>query len=382
MKIFIPCFLVLFILTSCRNKTITAVIPNKNNQTNETELQPSYAKGFSAFKADDYTKIEVFTPWPGATDTLTYYLVPKEKTVPEYIKQEAIIRTPITKIISCSTVDIPLLEAVGMENTLIGFPEHKYISAKKTRARIDSGFVKDIGNLMSLNTEMVMELAPDVIVGFSSNSDNKAFNLLKRSGIQTLMNGSWLEPHPLGRAEWIKVYGYLFNKEQQAESYFTTIETNYKNAVVLAKQVKIPPTVLSGNMYKDVWYVPGGNSYAAKLITDANGNYLWKNNTDTGSLSLSFESVYDKASNADIWIGGGKLNTRNELINFEEKYSLFNAVNNNAVYSKDLKKGPTGGILYYEQGSLHADWVLLDLIKIFHPNLVPNYTFHFYQKLK
>ena len=269
-----------------------------------------------------------------------------------------------------------------MEHTLVGFPKHKYISSSKTRELIDAGLVKDIGSLLSLNTEMILDINPEVIVGFSSNSDNKAFELLERSGIQTLMNGSWLESHPLGRAEWIKIYGHLFHKETQADDYFKNIETNYNNAVTLAKQATAKPTVLSGNMYKDVWYVPGGNSYAAKLIADANGDYYWKNNTDTGSLSLSFESVYDTAAKADIWIGGGKLTTVNELIQFEEKYNLFDAVKNGNVHSKDLKKGPTGGILYYEQGSLHADWLLLDLVKILHPNLVPDYSFHFYQKLK
>lgn len=378
MKLFLGLFLCLLFFVGCRNKVSTQITSN----VSETEITPSYAKGFSVFKSEYYVKIDVFTPWPGATDTLSYYLVPKDKSIPKSIAQQTIIRTPITKIISCSTVDIPLLEAIGMEHTLVGFPEHKYISSPKTRERINKGFIKDIGSLLSLNTEMVLDINPEVIVGFSSNSDNKAFELLERSGIQTLMNGSWLESHPLGRAEWIKIYGHLYHKETHADEYFKNIETNYNNAVVLAKQATAKPTVLSGNMYKDVWYVPGGNSYAAKLIADANGEYYWKDNTDRGSLSLSFESVYDTTVKADIWIGGGKLTTINELIQFEDKYKLFDAVKNGNVYSKDLKKGPTGGILYYEQGSLHADWLLLDLIKIFHPNLVPNYSFHFYQKLK
>lgn len=378
MKIFLSAFLCLLFLYGCRNKVAT----QNTSHVSETEVTPSYAKGFSVFKNNDYVKIQVFTPWPGATDTLSYYLVDKTKTVPKSLTNQRIIRTPITKIISCSTVDIPLLEAIEMEHTLVGFPEHKYISSPKTRARIDQELVKDIGSLLSLNTEMILDINPEIIIGFSSNSDNKAFELLQHSGIQTLMNGSWLESHPLGRAEWIKIYGHLFHKSSQANAYFQNIETNYLNAVSLAKKAPKKPSILSGNMYKDVWYVPGGNSYAAKLINDANGEYYWQNSTDTGSLSLSFESVYDKASEADIWIGGGNFNSIQELINFEEKYGLLKAAKNNNVYSKDLKKGNTGGILYYEQGSLHADWVLLDLIKIFHPNLVPDYSFHFYQKLK
>ena len=378
MKLLLKLFPFLLLSIACKNNT---EVPPLLNSKLKTEIKPTYAKGFSVFKGENYIKIAIYTPWPGAKDTLTHYLFSKNETIPKGLKNESIIRTPINKIISCSTVDIPLLEAINMEHTLIGFPEHKYISSNKTRKLIDNDSVKDIGSLQHLNTEMILDLNPDLIVGFSSNSDNKTFNLLERSGIQTLMNGSWLETHPLGRAEWIKVYGLLFNKEKEAETYFNNIAQSYNQALNLVKNITNKPKVLSGNMYKDVWYVPGGNSYAAKLIADARGDYFWKENAETGSLAFSFESVYEKAEKASVWIGGGNYSSYKELINRENKYNLFDVVKQKNVYSKDLKKGQTGGILYYEQGSLHADWILKDLIKIFHPNLVPNYNMHFYQKL-
>lgn len=52
---------------------------------------------------------------------------------------------------------------------------------------------------------------------------------------------------------------------------------------------------MTGVMYGDVWYVPGGRSYAAKFIEDAGGKYLWSDNPKTGSIELSFESVLEKA---------------------------------------------------------------------------------------
>ncbi|WP_010180786.1 ABC transporter substrate-binding protein [Aquimarina agarilytica] len=342
----------------------------------------SYADGFVIYKSENYTKLQVNKPWPNAVDTLTYYFVPKNKVIPETIKNQKIIRTPVERVLVTSTTDIPLLEALGVERTLVGFPEPKYISAKKTRKRIDAGQIKNVGNLLNLNTELILDLQPELIVGFSSNANVKAFDLFERSGITTVMNGSWLESHPLGRAEWIKVFGYLFDKEKEAISYFNSIEKNYLEGKKLAQAITQKPTILSGNMYKDVWYVPGGNSYAAKLIHDAGGDYLWKTDTNTGSLALNFESVYDKAQHAAIWIGGGNFTSTKALGNFEEKYTLFDAYSQQQIFSKDIKKGATGGILYYEQGSLRADWVLLDLIKIFHPNLVPNHQFHFYQKLE
>lgn len=107
-----------------------------------------------------------------------------------------------------------------------------------------------------------------------------------------------------------------------------------------------------------------------------------ENDNNIGSLPLSFESVFNKAENADIWIDGGQFSSINKLVAFNNKYGVFKATQHKKVYSKELNKGKTGGILYYEDGSLRPDLILKDLIKIFHPNLAANYNFHFYQKLK
>ena len=349
------------------------------------KIIPEYASGFLIEKSNGFSVLKILNPQNKTTDTLTYYFIPKVNKVPKSLLAEAekntIIRTPIERIIVTSTTDIPLLEALRKENSLIGFPEPKYISSPKTRKIIDSRKVADVGNLLSLNTETILNLNPELIVGFSSGSSSKNFNLFQRSGIPVLMNSSWLEKHPLGRAEWLKVFGLFFQKEKEAEVFFNKIKFNYLEAKKTAKKATNHPTVLSGNMYKDVWYVPGGNSFAAKLIADANANYLWASDENTGSLPLNFEAVFEKAKEANYWIGGGNFKTLKELGNFEEKYKLFDAFTNKNVFTKDLIKGETGGILYYEQGALRADWVLKDLIKIFHPNLAPDYPFHFYQKL-
>ena len=363
---------------SCKKTTPTKA----NSKNTETPIDVKYAKNFKILKAANYTKISI----KNLNKTTHYYLYNKKLKNSEPLIKESeelkIIPIPLENIVLTSTTDVPLLEALNLEEKLIGFPEPKYISSHKTRQRITNGLIENIGSASNLNTEIILNLKPETVVAFSISNDQKGYELIEKSGIPVLMNSSWLENHPLGRAEWIKVFGLLFDKEKEANEYFSNIETAYNKALQLAKTATNKPTVLSGNMYKDVWYVPGGKSYMAKLIEDANGNYLWNDNTDTGSLSLSFESVYDKASKANIWIGGGRFNSVKELINFEEKYKLFDAANSDQVYSKDIKKGPSGGVIYYEQGSLHADWVLLDLIKIFHPNLVPDYSFHFYQKLK
>ena len=77
-----------------------------------------------------------------------------------------------------------------------------------------------------------------------------------------------------------------------------TIETDYLEAKAIAKQAKKQPTVLSGAMHKDVWYLPNGSSSEAQFLKDANVNYLWSDTTGNGSLALSFEVVLEKAKDA------------------------------------------------------------------------------------
>lgn len=339
---------------------------------------PKYAKGYGILKGEHFTQIDVYRPWPNAKDTLHLQFSSDHNYIKAHPKT---IQTPLTRIVACSTTDIPSLEALGEISALIGFPETDYISSKTTRKQIDLGNIKEIGGLLHLNTETVLDLSPQLFIGFSSQKENKSFQLLERLGIPVFMNGSWLENHPLGRAEWIKVFGVLFHKEKEAEAYFNGIEKAYLALKKKAKKANFSPTVLSGNLYKDIWYTPAGESYAAELLRDANANYLWGDSKGEGSHALSFEVILEKGQKAEYWIGGGNFKTIKALTTFEEKYNLFDVVKSQKIYSKDLKKGAKKGILYYEQGALRPDWVLADLIYIFHPELLPGHQFHFYQKL-
>jgi len=235
--------------------------------------------------------------------------------------------------------------------------------------------------MSQLNTELILELQPELFISSADPSSNKTLNVLEQNNTTVIYNTSWLETHPLGRAEWIKVFGYLFNKKQKADSIFNTIENNYLRLKNIANTAIKKPSILSGNIYKDVWYTPAGNSFEAQLMADANGNYLWKNTKGTASLALSIEAVLEKGQEADVWLGGGLFSSIKALGNFEEKYTLFEALKNKKVYTKDLFQGATGGIWYFEMGSLRPDLVLEDLIQILHPYLIKPKSFNFYQKL-
>lgn len=347
---------------------------------NENEIK--YAEGFSLVEYDDFSILKVKNTYPESNETFTYVLHKLNASIPDSLKQFTSIQIPIQKIIVTSTTHIPSLEMLGVENTLVAFPSLNYISSETTRERIEQGKVREIGQNKSLNTEVILDLNPDAIVGFSVDGDLKAYKNLEKSGQKIIYNADWTEKTPLGKAEWIKFFGALYDKKEKANADFEEIEESYNKAIELAQKTKTKPTVFAGAIFEDQWYLPQGDSWAAQFLKEANGNYLWSDTEGTGSLALSFETVLDKAKDADFWIGPGQFTSIDEIIKNNSNYTYFKAVKDKNVYSFSSKKGKTGGVIYYELAPNRPDLVLKDIIKILHPEVLPNYELYFFEQLQ
>ena len=373
---FIPVLIYILISISCKNEVIKVDIKHR------FENNIKYANGFDIITKNGIKKLIIKSPYQNSKDVFEYQI--KNKTVSKNInKNNLIIEVPITKIVVTSTTHIPMVELLNEEATVIGFPYSKYVSSEKTRQLIDSGNITEIGKENSLNTEILLDLEPEIVVGYSVSSADKSLTTIKKAGINVIYNGDWLEETPLGRAEWIKFFGVLFNKEKQADSIFKIIETNYLEAKKIALTAIKKPTILSGAiMSKDIWNLPAGNSFVAQFLKDANLDYLWKNSKGKGSLSLSFESVFDKGVNADFWIAPGYFSTKEQLLNSNQIYTKFKAFENGNIYTPSTKKGTTGGVIYYELAPTRPDLVLKDIIKITNTDLLPDYKMTFFQKMK
>ena len=364
--LFISCFISLI---SCNESK------KKKTETAENIQLIRYAKGFQIKNENEIQKIIIKNPYQNS-DEVFEYVLSKNKNL------QIDLQIPVSRIVVTSTTHIPMIELLGEENSIVGFPSTYYISSEKTRQRVENGFIKEIGKENLLNTEVLLNLEPDLVVGYSVSTADKSLEIIKKSGIPVIYNGDWLEETPLGRAEWIQFFGILFDKQQQADSIFKTIETAYLEAKQLAKKNKKKPTILSGAvMSKDIWNLPAGESFVAQFLADANLDYLWKNSTGKGSLSLSFESVFEKAKDADFWIAPGYFSSKEQLLQNNKMYAEFAAFKNDKIYTPTLKKGKTGGVIYYELAPTRPDLVLKDLIKITHPELLPNYTLTFFEKM-
>ena len=372
---FILPLLFLFLFIQCKLET-------KAKSEITTTNTVKYAKGFSIENYSNYSIVTVKNPWPKATKTYQYILKKKNGIIPDSLKNNIVINIPIQSIVVTSTTHIPSLEMLNEEKTLVGFPNLAYVSSEKVRALIDAKKIKELGNNQSLNTEVLIDLQPNVIIGYGLDNNNPTLDNLEKSGLKVLLNGDWNEQTPLGKAEWIKFFGALYDKQEQAGYLFSNIEYDYLKTIEIAKKATAKPTILAGDIFEGKWYLPSGTSWGSLILKEANSNYLWQETTGTGSLSLSFETVFEKAKEANFWITSGQFSTLKEMTGANPHYGQFKAFQNKNVYSFAGRKGKTGGVLYYELAPNRPDIVLKDLVKILHPELLVGYEPFFFEKLK
>jgi len=381
MRFLVICFFLLFVYTSCKENQ------NNTSPTQETSIitrteNIQYAKGFSITHHTDYKEIKVTSAWPDSDQTYTYILTKDKSAHTIEDKNMVVIQLPLQRIVAMSTTNIPSLEYLEIDDLLVGFPNTNYISSKKTRARIEAGEIKNLNSNVDINMELLLELEPQLLIGFSVNGKNKTLNKIEQFGIPVVLDGAWTEHHPLGRAEWIKFIAAFFDKETEADAIFKKVENDYLEAKQIAMNVKEKPIVFSGSTFKDVWNIPGGNSFVAQYLADANTNYLWKDTPNTGSLQLNFESVLIKAQHAPLWIGAGSFTDKAQMITNNKNYASFEAYKNSNIYTYTNKIGENGGLLYFELGPLRPDLILKDIISIAHPELLTAYEPFFFKKLE
>ncbi|POS02150.1 iron complex transport system substrate-binding protein [Flavobacterium croceum DSM 17960] len=374
MRVFYALFFLVFFI-SCKPK-------NELHTQQSVPNSCKYATGLAIYHYKNFSLVEVNKPWEGASKTYKYLLKQKNVQTPDSLKSYEIIEIPVQKIVVTSTTHIPSLDMLNKTETLIGFPTLNYISSEKVRDRIEKGFVQDLGTNQNLNIELALSLQPDVIIGYGVSKENPSLENLQKSGLKVVMNGDWNEQSPLGKAEWIKLFGCLYNKSKQADAIFKTIEKEYLKTKKLAQNTTEYPTILAGDMFEGVWYMPKGTSWGSAIMQDAHANYLWKDTKGSGSLSLSFEEVFLKAKKADFWFTSGQFTSLEEMDKANVHYKQFDAFKKQKVFSFGLKKGKTGGNLYYELAPNRPDIVLKDLVKILHPELLNGYKPYFFEKLK
>ena len=340
------------------------------------EIPPTsaqYVHGFSIESKGTLDVIVIRNVVPNSETVFRYALAADGIELPKNNTYDGVIRTPIKRIVATSTTHLAFLEELDAQETLVGFPETDYISSPKARKRISEGTLVDVGKSQQLNVERILELNPDLLLSFGVESIDGSLKRFNEMGIPSIFIGEWNEQNPLGRAEWLKVFGALLGKKTEAEARFNRIEKNYIEIQNSIPNVKPKPTVLAGAIYQDAWYLPGGKSYLAQLFKDANTDYLWKDDAQTGSLALSIETVLEKGSQADYWFAPGQHTAYSILKEEHVLYSKFKATQTKNIFTYARSKGSTGGLLFFESGATRPDLVLKDIIHHLYPELYRAY---------
>lgn len=343
----------------------------------------THSNGFSIDYFNNYKVVTVHSPYPGAEEVATYVLVQCGTAVPEGFEDAVIIETPVQRFVAMSTTYLPHLPTLNAVDKLVGLDSLDFASTTAVRERIDAGEITEVGFGAEVNIEQVLDLEPDLVMTYSSGSaDFDAQPKLEEAGITVVVNSDYLDTTPLGQAEWAKFLAAFFNQEATAEAWFDEITTEYNALADLAAGAAEKPSVFLNTPFEGTWYMAGGQSYVAHLLADANADYVWGEDPSDTTLFLDFETVYDQAQAADFWLNIGFVASLADLTAVDERFADFTAYQSGNVYNNDARTNAFGGNDYYEGGAANPHWVLADLIKIFHPALLPDHELVYYRQME
>jgi len=369
----------LLIFSGCRysNNRTTDEISDKVNQITKAER-------FTLEKKNGWTEIKIINPWQGASGVnQIFYLVKRGTKMATLPDSSSVIFVPVRKIICTSTTHIAMIEALGEVNSVVGVSGTNLIYSPEVIKNVNKGLVGDIGYDANLNKELIIKLSPDLIMIYGIGSESTGYvGKVKELGIKVIMNADYLETDPLSRTEWIKLFGALYCKENLADSIFESeVEKYIKLKKYIEQNISVRPKVLLGLPFKDTWYVSSGNSFISKLISDAGGDYLWRDTESSISMPYGIENVYLRGLTADYWLNVGSISSKNEISAVDQRLNDLPCFKNDNLFNNNKRVTSNGGNDYWESGSLYPHLLLKDIATILHPEVFEDHELVYYKKI-
>lgn len=343
-----------------------------------TEIPLHYAAGFRITECEGYTAVSLRDPWDTLRTRRLYLLVDRESSLPDNLPEGILVRTPVQKAAIYTTTVASLLEQMGCLGNICGICETEYVTSKEALGLVEIGAIVDLGSSTSPNIEKIVEMETEAII--ASPFENSSYGAAEKIGVPIIEAADYMERHPLGRAEWIRFFSRLFGRQAEGDSLFSRTERRYNALKQLAGTAERKPTVMLERRYGGQWPMPAGDNYVGTLHRDAGADYLFSELKGSGSVPLPFETVLERAVDADYWLI--KYNsisplTYGDLASDYPPYKSFKAFQNHSVYACN-----TGVTTYYDDISLHPDLILADFIHIYHPELLPDHIPVYYFPLK
>ena len=376
MRNFILYILLSVLLLSCTTKSEELGVRSEELGVRSEE----FAENFKINKdSENYTTLSILSPWEADKVLYTYYLV-KNDTI-QTPKDGVKIKVPVDKIAVNSCSHVAYVDALGLTAKIVASTDPGYVYNENVRNLLSERKIENLGGSYDMNFEKILKVSPEVLMvtGFKG-VDNMAIRA-QEAGIPVVYNYEWVEKTVLGRAEWIKFFGELFDLRDKADSIFNEIKTEYLRCAELAGSATNKPKVLSGAPYKGTWYIPGGQTFMAEFYNNSGMDYFYKDNKDNFSLALSLETVMGNFLSSDIWVGVDA-QTYEALASQDERLMLFKPAKTKKVYHYLNRTTTTGGNDFWESAMLRPDILLKDFIHIAHPELLPDWELYYLGELE
>lgn len=363
-------FFVILVLYSCaENERVSKSNSNVTESVSDSDtITNQYAEAFRIIEHTNYNEIQILNP---ETKEVEFsYNVGKSSN------QKIVgINQKVNRVVALSSTHIGMMEKLGLADRIVGISDEKYLCSPQLEDRIKKGFVKSVGDIGMSDIEGYIEVNPDLVIYSGFDTKAPVLQKLKSAGIKTFTNYDWKETHPLGRAEWLKVYGVLFEKQNEAEILYNKIKTEYLNLVEKVENYSSEEKVLVGTLYGDVFNAPAGDSYMAKILEDANLDYQYQETKGTGSISLTLEEVISENRKTSIWLNVAA-KSKSKVLEMNNRFRMLESVKNNRVYSYFHEVN-----CFWEQSAISPHLLLQDICKIAYPEKFEDKTFSFYKKL-
>lgn len=311
------------------------------------------------------------------------------KSVGDFVKLKSgkfnynipVSKLPFKKVMLLNASLVGYFTELSLEDKIIGISSPEYVYSEKIHSLISEGKIQNIGNEQKYDIEKIIALKPDaVFTNYIASFDN-TYDLIRKNGIEIIFLDEYLEQNPLEKSKYLMVFGRLLGPEEASVVRFNEIQSSYDSLKALAQKGQYKPVVLANEMYGNQWFLPGGKTNLATLIADANAKYINAENSDSKAVPLSFEEVFAKSQNAEFWVNVGNHKTKKELLQINPNYTKMNVYHHGKLYTVSGKEKAKSND-FFESGVVRADLILKDYIKIFHPELLPNYNLTYLKALK
>jgi iron complex transport system substrate-binding protein len=354
----------------------------KNIQQADRTIE--YARLFDIRNTPKGTCISIQNPWQGAIDVqLDYLLYDRNKSRPICGEDTLLIPVPVKKVVCMSTTHVAFLSSLQSTECIKAVANSRFVFDSVAQRLIADGLIDDIGSDQNPDYERIVQIVPDIVLVYAVGGETLHYiQKLKGLGIQSMIIAEYLEPLPLGRAEWVRLFGELTEKREMADTLFSGIVQAYEQVKKEVSHLENKPSVMTSLPYEGVWYIPGGDAYFARLIKDAGGEYLWKDNTSNSSFPVSLEEVLSRTQKADVWVHCGSKKNKKEILAVDARIKYIPPYKKNRIYNNNKRVNDYGGNDFYESGVVKPHLILKDLASIFYFDVFMNHVSHYYQHIE